>query len=362
MDKVRVAIVGCGTISRLNVPGYIEDERCEVAVLCDPVRERAEVRAKEWGIAPRFYTAFEDVLNDDRIDAVELLTPTYMHPQQIIDCLGAGKHVSCQKPISSTVEEADRVIEASGKSDRICRITENFLYYPPIVKAKELIDSGAIGDPSLVHIRANIGKEALPRRTDILQREMDENPEAFGWRKDPQLNAGGIMYDGGWHLYATAMWWVGDEVERLSSLVTKTDDLTDETPSAAIMKLKDRDCLLTFSYSTSSNMPIRAKYYPGDEFFEVIGDRGILWVTRCTGEFLDMPPVVLHTGRGSEGFQLPMDWIDGFKGAAQGFVSSIIDGTQPQMDVGFSKKVLQVALGIYIASDTGRTIDPGALG
>ena len=46
MDKVRVAIVGCGTISRLNVPGYIEDERCDVAVLCDPVRERAEFKAK----------------------------------------------------------------------------------------------------------------------------------------------------------------------------------------------------------------------------------------------------------------------------------------------------------------------------
>ena len=74
-------------------------------------------------------------MNDDSIDAVELLTPTYMHTQQIIDCLDAGKHVSCQKPISSTVEEADRVIEAAGKSDRICRITENFLYYPPIVKA-----------------------------------------------------------------------------------------------------------------------------------------------------------------------------------------------------------------------------------
>ena len=61
MDKVKVAIVGCGTISQLNVPGYLEDERCDVAVLCDPLVERAEIRAKEWGISPRLYTAFEDV-------------------------------------------------------------------------------------------------------------------------------------------------------------------------------------------------------------------------------------------------------------------------------------------------------------
>ena len=94
MDKVKIAIVGCGTISTLNVPGYLEHPYCEVVALCDPIKERAEGKAKLWGIKPKIYTDFYDLLNDSDVDAVELLTPTHMHPGQIIDALNSGKHVS----------------------------------------------------------------------------------------------------------------------------------------------------------------------------------------------------------------------------------------------------------------------------
>ncbi|MCY4654316.1 MAG: Gfo/Idh/MocA family oxidoreductase, partial [Dehalococcoidia bacterium] len=60
MDKVRLAIVGCGTISQLNAPGYLAHENCEVVALCDPVAERAEGRAREWGIDSRIYTDYAD--------------------------------------------------------------------------------------------------------------------------------------------------------------------------------------------------------------------------------------------------------------------------------------------------------------
>ncbi len=98
MDKVRLAIVGCGTISKLNVPGYLQHPNCEVVALCDPLRERAEQRAADWGIAPRFYTDYEQVLNDANVDAVELLTPTDLHPRQIIAGIEAGKQYSLPKP------------------------------------------------------------------------------------------------------------------------------------------------------------------------------------------------------------------------------------------------------------------------
>ena len=84
MSKVRIAIVGCGTISQLNVPGYIEHPDCEIVALCDPVSERAESKAREWGISPRICTDYGEIIADSEIDAVELLTPTYLHADQII--------------------------------------------------------------------------------------------------------------------------------------------------------------------------------------------------------------------------------------------------------------------------------------
>ena len=79
MDKVRLAIVGCGTISQMNAPGYLTHDKCEVTALCDPLVERAKERAKDWGIEPRIHTSYEDALNDANVDAVELLTPTFLH-------------------------------------------------------------------------------------------------------------------------------------------------------------------------------------------------------------------------------------------------------------------------------------------
>jgi predicted dehydrogenase len=64
MDRLRLALVGCGNISRLNAPGYLQHPRCEVVVLCDALPERAKRRAAEWGISPRLYSDLAQVLDD----------------------------------------------------------------------------------------------------------------------------------------------------------------------------------------------------------------------------------------------------------------------------------------------------------
>ena len=107
-----------------------------------------------------------------------------------------------------------------------------------------------------------------------------------------------------------------------------------------------------------AEMPIRSKYYPVDEFFEIQGSRGAIWVTRCSGELLDMAPVVLVTADGAQDIECPSDWIEGFKGAARSFVDAIVNREQPDMDADFSRKVLRATLSAYRASEAGRAIDP----
>ena len=347
MSKVKLAVVGCGTISRLNVPGYLEHPECEIVALCDPVYERAESKAQEWNIQPKIYTDYGDLLKDTDIDAIELLTPTHLHAAQIISGLENGKHVSCQKPLATSMEEALLIEKAVQDNNRIFRVTENFLYYPPIVKAKELLESGAIGKPGLVRIRTIRGGGAAPK----IQVEND----AYIWRRDAALNPGGMLYDDGWHKYSTAISWVGD-VEKLTSMVTHNNDYLDDTPSAVVMKVKDKDCLITLDYSNAPDMPIPTKYYPLDEFFEIIGERGTIWVTRCTGELLDMAPVILVKGDDTVTYDVPSDWIEGFKGASKNFIDGILQESAPDMSIDFSKQVLEVALSVYKSSEEERTI------
>ncbi|MET0852506.1 MAG: Gfo/Idh/MocA family oxidoreductase, partial [Candidatus Rokuibacteriota bacterium] len=324
MDTVRLAIVGCGNICQLNAPGYLEHPRCQVVALCDVDRSRAERRAREWGIAPRIYTDYAQLLDDRGVDAVELLTPTYLHADQIVAALEAGKHVSCQKPVAISVAEADRVVEAAARARTTFRVTENFLYYPPIVKAKELLDAGVIGEPSLVRIHTT-------RVKDVVGQALELDPEALVWRRDPLRNPGGALYDDGVHKYATAMYWIGDFGD-ISAIVGGGKDFLQEVPSVATWRFEGRDCLGIIDYTYAPEMTIRSRYYRADELFEIHGTRGIIWVTRCTGEMLDLPPVMVIRGTETTHYQVPMDWRTGFDGAARDFVDGLLAGRQPAQD------------------------------
>ena len=353
MDKVRLAIVGCGNICQLNAPGYLAHPRCDVVALCDADPARAQRRARDWSISPKIYSDFAHVLDDASVDAVELLTPTYLHADQIVAALDAGKHVSCQKPIAVSVAEADRVAEAVARARTTFRVTENFLYYPPIVKAKELLDAGAIGEPSLVRIHTT-------RVQHVVGIAMEHDPEALVWRRDPGRNPGGALYDDGVHKYATAMYWIGD-IGEVSAIVSRGRDFLHETPSAAMWRFEGRDCLGLLDYTYAPEMTIRGRYYRADEFFEIHGSRGILWVTRCTGEMLDLPPVVRISGTETTSYQVPMDWRLGFDGAARDFVDGLLAGRQPAQDVQTARRVLQVSLAIYEAGRQGRPVAPASM-
>jgi predicted dehydrogenase len=350
MDTVRLAIVGCGNISQLNVPGYLQHPQCEVVALCDTVSSRAERRAQQWGITPKIYTDYAQVLHDPHIDALELLTPTYLHAEQIIAGLKAGKHVSCQKPLCTTIAEADRIVAAVQRARTTFRVTENFYYYPPIQKARELLEAGAIGEPSLIRIHTT-------RAQDIATPVIDLDPEAYVWRRDPTRNPGGVLYDDGVHKYAVAMLWGGD-IEHIQAMVSETSDFILETPSVAMWKFKQGNCLGIIDYTNASQLTIRGKYVRVDEFFEIHGSKGTLWVTRCSGEMLDLPPVMLLKGSETINYQLPMDWRVSFDGAARDFIDSLLQGRQPQQDVHTARKILQVALAIYQAAQLQRPVAP----
>ena len=198
MDRVRLAIVGCGNISQLNAPGYLQHPRCDVVALCDTDAERAKRRAREWGDhAPACTRTSRRCWTTAAVDAVELLTPTWMHADQIVAALDAGKHVSAQKPLAISIAEAERIAAAVARARTTFRVTENFLYYPPILKAKELLDAGVIGEPSLVRIHTT-------RAQQITGQAIELDPDALVWRRDPGRNPGGALYDDGVHKYATA--------------------------------------------------------------------------------------------------------------------------------------------------------------
>src|SRR5690242_1908977 len=132
--KLRVGFVGLGRVFDLNVRGYLGHPEAEIVALCesDPVllaRRAAEHAARATG-------DFDEFLRSG-LDVIEILTPHPLHEEMTARALAAGAHVSVQKPMAMTLDECDRMIAAADASGKRLKVFENFLFYPPLVRARE---------------------------------------------------------------------------------------------------------------------------------------------------------------------------------------------------------------------------------
>ncbi|MGA8372379.1 MAG: Gfo/Idh/MocA family oxidoreductase, partial [Acidimicrobiales bacterium] len=320
--------------------------------VCDPVEGRAAAAAELWGAAAS-YTDLDALLADPDIDAVEILTPTNLHHGHVLAALAAGKHVSCQKPLANSVKEARAMAAAAEEAGLILRVSECFRHYPPLEQAKELIEAGAIGQLSNVRIRTIVG-------TTDSQFQADLQPEGYIWRLDSQ-SPGGHLFDDNVHKYAMALWLAGQDVTSVQAIVRRRDFFLE--PCVAIFEYEEERLLGSMEVSYAPSMSIRSSYYGADEFFEIQGDEGFIWVTRCTGEMLDLAPVLLFQGKGGNGSmrEVPVidaNWGSGFDRSAAHFIDSLLAGTTPDMTADEAVKVLQLCFAVYEAGNTGQRVDP----
>ena len=277
MDKVRLGVLGAGNIAVMNVRGYLEDPRCDIVAVCDTDEEIGRLAAKEWG-AESYFADLTDMLADDSIDAVEILTPTHLHHDHVIAALEAGKHVSVQKPVANSVEDALEMQAVADRVGRTLRISECFVHYPPLELAKRLVAEGAIGKPTSLRIRTLVGQTDSAFQASL-------RPEGYGWRLDKR-SPGGHLFDDMVHKYAMALWLLDMDITSVQAVVRRRDLFFE--PCAVIFEYEDPDVLGTMEVQYSPNFYMRSSYYGADEFFEITGDEGQLWVTRATGEMLDL--------------------------------------------------------------------------
>ena len=128
----------------------------EIYAICARDKKTTDRRAAEWRV-PVTYNDYRDMLADKNIDAVEILTPHLIHEEIVIAAAEAGKAVSCQKPMTASLESADRMVEACRKHGVMFKVYDNYVFYPPIMKAKELIENGTIGEVTNIRIKMFAG-------------------------------------------------------------------------------------------------------------------------------------------------------------------------------------------------------------
>ena len=339
MSKIRVGFIGAGHISAMHALAYRDNPDAEICAVADADAARAEARASEWGVA-RAYADYRDLLADSAVDAVEVMLPYHLNAPVVVAALDAGKHVFLEKPMATSLADADRMIGAVGRSGTLFRVFENFRSYEPFLKAKALVDSGEIGEPITLRIKMvmgrGIGGWTVPQH-------------AVDWRRERERAGDSAeILDGGYHVASIVRFFMGpvEKVHTMAATVQEEGGVQRPVPPMAISwKHAGSDTYGSWEIVSAPDMLIRTQYYPGDEQVEVTGTTGIVWVNRCSGDLLGAPPVTLYRDARLRHFdELETDLAGSFRRAGLDFIAAIRDGTQPQLSGREARSVLAFSL------------------
>lgn len=144
MAVVKVGVIGCGSISiHRHIPEYFKHPHAELIAFCDSNEQRAQAAALEYG--GDTYTDWQKLLDRKDVDAVSVCTPNADHAPITIAALKAGKHVLCEKPMATSLDDAKAMVEAAANNGVQLMIGHNQRLMPPHVKAKEILQTGILG-------------------------------------------------------------------------------------------------------------------------------------------------------------------------------------------------------------------------
>ncbi|MEH7010171.1 Gfo/Idh/MocA family oxidoreductase [Neobacillus niacini] len=258
MEKLRVGVIGCGSIAQhRHLPEYKSNKNVELVAVFDINEERAQAIAEKYGVTA--YTSFEELLNSGSVDAVSVCTPNYLHASISIAALNAGIHVLCEKPMATSKKEAEEMIAAANESGKKLMIAHNQRFVPSHQKARQLIQSGEAG--KIYSFRTAFGHGG-PEGWSVDGRE--------SWFFQKEKAFVGAMGDLGVHKTDLLRYVLGEEIVEVGSFVeTNAKDFADVDDNAV--------CVLKTESGTIGTLAASWAYVSKEDNSTIIyGEKAIL--------------------------------------------------------------------------------------
>ena len=335
MEKLGVGIIGLGSAGLLHAESYNQiRDKARVVVLCDKDKGCVESNALIYGA--NAHTNYHDILHRKDIDIIDICLPHHLHAKAAIAAAEAGKHILVEKPIATTLKDADDMIKAAKKAGVKFMVAENHAFIPAHALAKKMVDQGQIGRVFLAKAYEIVG--------DV--------PIEHSWKTSPE--ALGSLLDMGVHRFFVLQWIIG-EVKSVFAFAEKlTCELDTNNDDTAVIVLKFKKGALGEVDLTSG-----AVSEPTNRL-ELYGTKGTI-----IEDHMCEPPLMYSShqpGFETEGWVKPVVehapfpgyYGISFKNEVEHFVDCVREDKEPLVTGELAKAALKVALCAYQSVKTGK--------
>lgn len=258
MKKVRFAIVGCGRISYRHIEAISANEQAELVALCDLNMDRARERAE--GLSVKIYQNYHDMLDQEDIDAVCIMTPSGMHPEHAIDIITKyKKHIVVEKPMALRVEDGEALIRTAQEHGVKLFVVHQNRFNKAITKIKTAVDDKSLGRITMGTIRLRWSRG---------QAYYDRDPWRGTWAFD-----GGALTNQTIH-HIDLLQWLCGEVEAVSA-VARTQLVDVEVEDSAVAWLRFKSGALGTIEATTAVRPMNKDL---EASISLLGDKGTVIV------------------------------------------------------------------------------------
>lgn len=326
--NLRIGIIGAGGIARVHAASYRKLENCQLVAVADVDAERGERLASEVGAT--YYPTAAQLLAEGAVDAVSVCLPHALHVDVTLQAAAAAKHVLCEKPIATSLADADRMIDACRAAGVRLMVGQTHRYYPAHVYAKRLLGDGQIGRLLFVN--------------DVIWAAHEGN-ENRAWRSDVAQNGGGIFMDNGIHAADRLRWFLDSEPTWVAARVG---------PGRGILAGEEHGtALLGFANGVTATLQeaIGVPRSAGCCYLEFVGTEGVLRVDTWLGVKICRP------GEAERTLEVPGDLLPGFDAEIAEFLAAIREDRPPAITGEDARASLALIQAIYESARTGQSID-----
>ena len=330
---IKIGIIGAGAIAqRGHIPEFLSINGVHIEAIADCDKDKAALVAQKAGIT-RVFGDYQELLSLEDLDAVSVCTPNYLHAPITIAACDAGKHVLCEKPMATTLKDAQSMIDAAARNRVILMIEQAKRFTPPVEVAKSLLQLGVVGD--ILAVRSKFGHWGAHTWSPM-----------GSWFFEKAKSGGGVLIDLGIHHADLINWYTeGMQVETVVGTISSAANKQWEVEDYAVGTLR-------YSSGAIANLEVSWCTTPPFDGTEIVGTNGTLFVN-----YPGMPPVVFQGSGQFNGKFAPDIPAEGKHGNPfRHFVSCIREGRTPLTPGEVGRDALKIVTAIRESADEGRAI------